>query len=141
MSLGAAIAGALPGMRAEAESMMRDSCVVRDPSAASQTWDEATGTYVAGAAPTVYSGKCRVREASPSPSDAAAGEAVWTVRRVIVHLPVKGSEGVRQGHAVTVTQCPNDSAMVGLTATVGAFHAQTNSTARRLPCEVVTRDE
>ncbi len=141
MSLGAAIAGALPGMRAEAESMMRDSCVVRDPSAASQTWNESTGTYVTGAAPIVYSGKCRVRDASPSPGDVAAGEAAWTVRRVIVHLPVEGSGAVRQGHTVTVTHCPNDSAMVGLTATVAAFHAQTNSTARRLPCEVVTRDE
>lgn len=121
--------------------MMRDSCVVRDLSASSQTWDEATGTYVTGAAPVVYSGKCRVREASPSPSGSGAGEAAWTVRRIIIHLPVKGSEAVRQGHTVTVTQCPNDSAMVGLTATVASFHAQTNSTARRLPCEVVTRDE
>lgn len=141
MSLGTAIAGALPGMRAEAESMMTDCCVVRDPSAASRTWDEATGAYTMGTAPVVYSGKCLVREASPSPSGSAAGEAAWTVRRVIVHLPVKGSKAVRQGHTVTVTQCPNDSAMVGLTATVAAFHAQTNSTARRLPCEVVTRDE
>lgn len=118
---------------------MTDSCVVTAPAAPGAMNDE-TGIYSATSGQVVYSGKCRVRDASPSPGDVAAGEAAWTVRRVIVHLPVKGSEGVRQGHTVTVTQCPNDSAMVGLTATVGAFHAQTNSTARRLPCEVVTRD-
>ena len=139
MSLGAAVVGALPGMRAEVESMMRDSCVVRDPSAASQTWDEATGTYVAGAAPTVYSGKCRVKRGVVD-NLVVSGEADAAVADVTVSLPVTTSTAVRLGHEVTVTACEMDPALVDVVfQVVGPAHAQTHATARRLSCRVVSR--
>lgn len=136
--LGHDIAAALPELRAHAESLMVDSCIVTR--GGEPTWDDATGTYTPGAATTVYEGKCRLRNAAPAPQTADAGETVWAVDLVVVSLPVAGSEGVLDGDTVTVTASAHDPAAAGTVLTVQAAHVQTFSTARRLSCQVVSRD-
>ena len=137
MTLADDIAAALPELRAQAESMMVDACLIT--SAGEPVWDDATGTYLPPTLTTVYEGKCRVRNANPAPQSADAGEAMWAVDLIVLSLPVSGSEAVADGHEVTFTAA-RDSALLSVTAVVQAGHVQTNSTARRLPCKVVSRD-
>jgi len=75
-----------------------------------------------------------------NPQAADAGEALWAADLIYVHLPVAGSGQVRDGDLVTITACQNDPSAVDREATVEGLHFQTNSTARRLPCRLVTRD-
>ena len=132
------VAAALPAFRAHAESLMVDACIVTR--GGEPVWDDATGTYLPGTATTVYEGKCRLRNAAPAPQNADAGETVWAVDLVVVSLPVVGSEGVADGDTVTVTASSFDAAAVGTVLTVQSAHVQTHSTARRLSCQVVSRD-
>ena len=137
--LGDAIAAALPELRAHAESMMVDTCRVTADGTA--VWDDETGTYTPGEGSTVYEGKCRLRKPSAAPRDADAGETAWTVDDYVLSLPVIGSEGVADGQEVEILSSAFDPAAVGLRLTVLGGHWQTQSTARRVPCRVVTRDE
>ena len=52
MNLGADIAAALPQLRRQAESMMRDECTITR--AGTQTWDDATGTHLPGSTSPAY---------------------------------------------------------------------------------------
>ena len=137
MSLGNDLAAALPGMRAQAESMMTDSCVITDGTG-EPVWNNDTGTYDVPAGATVYSGKCRLRMPRMTGSRVDVGEASWAVDDGVLSLPVDGSEAVAAGHVAVVT-LRNDSA-ASVTVTVQATHVQTASTARRLPVKVVARD-
>ena len=49
-------------------------------------------------------------------------------------------EGVSDGDVVRITSAANDAALVDLELAVTGLHVQTNATARRLPCRLVTRD-
>lgn len=138
--LGDDIARALPELRAHAESMMRDTCTVTRPRSAEETWNDVTGTYEAGVPPVIYSGMCRVRNSMANPQAAEAGEAEWAADLVYISLPVATSAGVMDGDVVTITACAYDPVLVDMVATVVGGHAQTHSTARRLPCRVVSRD-
>ena len=136
--LGDDIAAALPGLRAQAESMMRDSCVITGPAGA-PVWDEAAGTYTTGEPVVVYTGPCRVRQASAAPQTTDAGETGWAVDAFVLLLPVSTSTAVGDGHTVAFTAA-SDPALLAVTAQVQGGHAQTFTTARRLLCKVVTRD-
>jgi hypothetical protein len=138
VSLNDAVAAALPELRAQAESLMVDTC--RITAAGAPVWDDANGVYTDGPATTVYEGKCRLRRPSAGPQDTDAGEAGWSVDTYILSLPVVGSEAVSDGHAVVMLTSANDPAAVGLELTVSGGHWQSQSTARRVPCKVVTRD-
>lgn len=127
--------------RSRAESRMAtDGCTITRPTAADDAWDAAAGSYTPAAAPVIYTGPCRVRNSAANPQAADAGEALWAADLIYVHLPVAGSGQVRDGDLVTITACQNDPSAVGREATVEGLHFQTNSTARRLPCRLVTRD-
>lgn len=137
--LGDAIAAELPALRREAESLMVDSCrITADGSA--PVWDDATGTYTPATGATVYEGRCRLRKPSAAPRDVDSGEAGWAVDDYVLSLPVDGSEAVAGGHTVEVLSSANDPAAVGMLLEVQGGHWQSQSTARRLPCKVVTRD-
>ena len=136
--LGESIAAELPLIRAQAESLMVDSCRITAPGA--PTWDDATGTYTPGAGATVYEGKCRLRKPSAAPQNVDAGEAGWAVDDYVLSLPVLTSAGVKDGHEVEILSSVFDPAAVGLLLTVSGGHSQTHSSARRLPCKVVSRD-
>jgi hypothetical protein len=138
VSLGDDIAAVLPELRAQAESRMRDTCVIT--ASAAGTWDDATGTYTDPTETTVYEGKCRVRQPSPTGGQVDSGTAVWTVDHAVVSLPIDGTDMIGPGHFVTITASAEEPARVGWVLTVEAGHYQTDSTARRLPCRVVSRD-
>lgn len=137
MTLGGDIAAELPELRAHAESLMTDSCVITGPGGA-PTWDDATGTYTPAAAPTVYSGKCRLRMPRTTGAATEVGDAGWAVDDGVWSLPITGSEAVARGHVAVVSL--GSDPLASVTVTVQATHAQTDSTARRLPVKVVSRD-
>lgn len=139
MTLGDDLAWALPELRAQAESMMRDTCTIVSPPT-DKTWDEGTGTYALGLGVVIYSGKCRVRDANPSPQDVVTGESLAAKRRVTLSLPVDGSSDVEDGCVVTITASLHDPGSVGTVMRVLSGHHQTDSTARRIPCQVVSAD-
>lgn len=139
MILNPAIAWALPELRAEAEARMTSTCVITV--AGESTWDDETGEYDEPEPDTLYEGRCRLRWGNPAPQDGNAGETAWAVDRTgTLSLPIDGTAHIPDGALVTITGNPNDPDMVGLELTVLAPHFQTDSTARRLPVQVVTRD-
>ena len=112
---------------------MLDSCVITRPAAGKGTWNESTGQYDPDPPTTVYTGKCKVqtRDVQVTTPDVAGREAFiveWTL-----HLPVVGSEGVRQGDTAQVTASALDAALVGRTFVIQGPHVGTAKTARRLP--------
>lgn len=140
MTLASAIAAALPQLRAEAEARMTSTCTATTPG--EPVWDDVAGEYTPGPVTTLYTGPCRLRMGNPAPQNADAGETTWAVDRGVLSLPISDatSADVVDGALVTITANPNDPAVVGLELTVLAGHFQTDSTARRLPVQVVTRD-
>jgi len=136
--LGDAVAAELPYLRAQAESLMVDTCRITGDG--TPVWNDTDGVFVPGARVTVYEGKCRLRKPSAAPRDVDSGEAGWAVADFVLSLPIDGSEAVANGHAVEILTSANDPAAVGLLLEVQGGHWQSQSTARRLPCKVVTRD-
>ncbi len=138
MSLGADIAAALPELRRQAESMMRDTCTITRPGA--QTWDDAAGAYTTGGAPVqLYAGPCRVRRPNLAEREALAGDADWTLAGAVVSIPVDGTTDDLLGATVHVVGCEMDPALTGRDLTVTGPHSQSQATARRLRCVEVAR--
>lgn len=135
MTLGAAIAGALPRLQAEAESMMTDSCVITRPG--EPVFNDTTGQYTTPAGPTVYSGKCRIRVRSLGflrDRQAEVGEMEATMWPYIVSVPLSAGD-IRVQDLVTVTAA--DALLEGVTLRVKIASAGTSTTARKLDCEQV----
>lgn len=101
-------------------------------------WDDATGTNVP-TTETVYAGRARIRftDTQPRESDAAGERVVDQAPRI--YFPVAGTGSIRVDDLVTVTSNALDTALVGTVFRISGAHAQTHSTARRFPVEVVTR--
>lgn len=138
MDLGADIAAALPELRDQAVSMMRDFCTITRPSAGE--WDEASGIYVPPGAPvTLYSGPCRVRRPNVAEREALAGDADWTLTGAVVSIPVDKTTDDLLGATVHVEHCEMDLALTGRDLKVTGPHAQSQATARRLRCVEVAR--
>lgn len=123
--------------RAAAARGMTSTCLAVTPG--EPVWDDASGTYTAGTPTTVYSGKCRVRW-QPAPQEADAGETMWAAdRSATLSIPIAATP-LPDGALVTITGNPHDPEMVGLELTVLGVHFQTDSTARRYPVQIITRD-
>lgn len=135
--LGHDIAAALPDLRAQAESLMVDACTITG-GGGEPAWDDSAGEWTTSAGSTVYAGKCRVQVPNVAEQNADAGEREWTIQAAIVSLPVAGSEAVQVGHVITITDCPWDVSLEGVTFRVTAEHRKTHATARRLRCEELT---
>ena len=120
------------------ESVQLDACRIDRPTGT--RFDRETGEDVETWTE-VYAGPCRIRQANPAPQSTDAGEAQWAVDRVVVSLPWSdpASGAVVDGCTGTVTAA-QDAAMEGLVVVAQAGHWQTDSTARRIPCQVVSRD-
>ena len=137
MSLGDDLAAALPVLRAEAESMMRDACTVSRASDAPPVFNDETGLYEPATGSTVYSGRCQVQLVDVLPQVAVSGEADVSSQRAIVKLPVDGSEGVKIGDVVVITAATLDADLLGRSYVVRGLHHKSFATARRLQCEEV----
>lgn len=120
--------------RTLAEDLMQTTITIRREG--SPVRDPATGTMVP-ALTTIYTGPARVRFPSGQPRDAdQAGQRV-AEQSPTVWVPVHAS-GIRIDDVGEVTANPHAPEDVGLTFRVAGVHAQTHSTSRRLPVEVLS---
>lgn len=138
------VAAALPGMRAEAESLMRDTCRIErrrldEDGNPVRTMDpdtfEYTDTY-----DEVYAGRCRIQRPGTSAAQgASAGEFEYGVQTLLAQLPLS-AEGIERKDRLTVTavNALSDPDLLGVTATVGANATKTHPTKRTLICEEVS---
>lgn len=143
MILDPAIGWALPQLQAEAEARMHDTIRFIRPGEGDPEWDPDLKDYVVPGV-LVYEGKCRIRWANPAPQDGDTGDASWAVdRTVTVSLPVSDPAAgeVTDGMVGTVTAAGlRSDAQVGMRLFVLVGHRQSDTIARRIPCQVVSRD-
>ena len=141
MSLGNDLAAALPELRAQAESMMLDTCVITD-GAGEPTWDEASGSWVHAPGGTLYEGKCRVTMQDLQPGTAEAGDATYVVSRPRVDLPISSPGPFPVGAVVTFTAlgpATDPALLTSALKVVQETSKKSYATARRLACVEVTR--
>lgn len=132
----AAISGALPFLKNQAESRMIDVCrIVR--SSGTPTFDPATGEYDIPDPTTVYTGKCRVKAATFRALEVEAGEDTAFVIQFLVSLPLTAT-GIQVRDVLTVT-ASGDSDEVGMVLQVDDVPRGAQMTARRLVCKEFPR--
>lgn len=121
--------------RRAAERLMTDACVVRRKTGT--VTDPVTGkitpTYT-----TVYTGKCRIQQATANPGDTTAGDAELLMVPRVLSLPVASSLGLRAGDEVEMTASAHDPDLPGRRFVVRGEFAKSHATARRLGIEEVT---
>lgn len=126
--IGFDIAAALPGMQAEAESMMQDTIRV-DELGGTPVFDPVTAASSVPVVSTPYQGKAKVKVADRQALDMVNADARTTVQRYTVAVPVDVT-GLRPGLVVTVVASA-DLDMVNRTLLVTAAQGGTFVTARR----------
>lgn len=127
MVIGDTIAGVLPELQAQAESLMRDVCEIREPG--TREFDRNAEVEVRVIGSLIYSGKCRWRrEKQQARVEASAEQQVTTVSG-IVSVPVHVS--VAADYVVTLTDSA-DGQIVGEPLTVTDVETGTHLTARRI---------
>jgi hypothetical protein len=130
-ALGATLRG-----RRRAEAQMLDACTIR-PITGHGPADPDTGVVPTLYGAAVYTGKCKIQTQKPFPSTPDAGEHLWTVGPLYLHLPVVGSENVATGHEVQITASV-DPANTGRIFRVKSGDRKTYATAYRPLVEEVT---
>ena len=138
MTVGETLATALPILRAQAESMMRDTVrIERDTGATTQ--DPVTLEEVP-VWETVYEGPGRWQRPDTVAAEKVSGEVEFGLNRVTVQLPMSdpATGNAARGQRATCVTAAYDPALVGAQATVLAVPNKTHATMRRLLCEEVT---
>lgn len=131
-----AASAALRG-RVAAERLMVDQCVIRRRAAA--TTDPATGVVTPAWTP-VYTGPCKVQEASGLGSGSSApdaGEHVYTVLSYVLQLPIAATAPI-EGDVAEITAAALDATLIGRRYRISQEFAKTFATARRLQVEETT---
>lgn len=82
-----------------------------------------------------YSGKARIRLQGAGVTDVDAASQLLAIQRLILSLPMTGSESVGNDQWVTVTADPLDTALVGTQYLIKGAFAQSHATARRFTIE------
>lgn len=131
MDLGAELTAQLLESRADAESLMLDTCtivrlgeLVTDPNTGATTPSETT----------LYTGKAKVQGLDPQESNPEAGGATLTVQRYRVDVPV-GAYVPGIGDVVRITAAALDPNLAGRSYRVVALLHKTLATAYRLAVE------
>ena len=130
--IGDDIAAALPELRAQAESLMRDGCVVERRTG--RVMDDTTLEYVDSWS-RVYEGPCRVKVAGSAPAE-ASGRA-YVITDAVLQLPI-GPERFLDDDRVTITTASYDPDLAGVVLTVTSREVKTHATMRRLHVSEVT---
>lgn len=130
MDLGAELARALPGLRAQAESRMEDT--VRLESVGEPVTDE--WGNVTAPRTLVYEGPGRWQTYEPQESNPEAGGSTMTVQRYALHIPV-GSCRPAIGLVATAVTGVHDPYLAGREFRVVALLHKTAATAYRLGVE------
>lgn len=135
--LGQDVAAALPGLRAQAESRMVDTVVVRRP-AADQTIDDDTVVDGAEFAPApVYSGPCRVKAPGVQPQRVESAGATVTIQKPELHVPDDAPE-LLPGDVAFLAADTYTPRLRGKVYRVDDGHAATDSTAQRVPVTMLS---
>jgi hypothetical protein len=135
VTLGQDIVSALPMLRAQAESMMIDSCVIGVLERSTHI-DEETGKYTYTLADPVYSGPCRYRAGGTAAGEIDAQGQSLVEQSDVLSLPVIGSEMVQKDMVATVALTLDAAAPFSVR--IVDNQQQTFATARRLPVERVS---
>ena len=133
--LGYDITATLPELRAQAESLMVDACIVDRP-VGEPVLNTTTGQMETTYAP-VYTGKCRIQNPGTQAANPNAGEHQFVILGLIVQLPIDATVYMI-GDRVRLTVAALDPALVGREAAVSSLMHKTHATARRLVCDEVT---
>lgn len=136
MTIYDAISAELPYLRAEAESLMTDTCTVRrDTGDTAQ--NPGTGT-VEPVYTDLFSSPCKVQARSLVALDAEVGGRTATTVRLELHLPV-ASAAVKTGDVAEITAVGalSDSTLVGREFMITAPVAKSFATARRYEVEEI----
>lgn len=123
------VATALTRGRQLAEALMVDTCTIRHRTG--ETTDE-NGTIV-GTYSTVYTGRCRVQQATPASAPQDTGEAHVYLLRLEVQLPMTVT-GLEVGDEIEVTASVHDADLIGRTFLIRDLAHATHKTARRVQC-------
>lgn len=124
--IGGRIEAVLPRLRAEAESIMRDACMIRE--VVGESVDPDTGAVAVVYGATLYEGRCKVQDRGvPASQDAASADRDALGMRI--DLPV-GPPWIPAGAVATVLDTRRFRVL--------APHRKTYQTAQRLPVEEVT---
>lgn len=127
MTLGDAISEALPRLRAQAESRMTATIVVKRPGPVVEQPDgSVTPSWTA-----VDSGKGRISGDRPYESNPEAGSHAFTVQRYILSKPVSTGPYM-VGDVAKVTVCPENAALVGKVFRIAGPDTRSQQTAQRM---------
>lgn len=129
MSLGYDVATSLAGLRALAESRMRDACTIERPGAPIPDGRGGTTRPMT----TIYEGKCRVQHiVGRTLMDPESAGREYVEQTLSVHLPVNAVD-VAVSDVITITASADDEFLVGRTYRVEAPSNKSQSTAYRVP--------
>lgn len=132
MDLGAELTAQLLESRADAESLMLDTCTIVRLGEVVTNPD--TGVVTPPAETTIYTGRCKVKAPQRANQPADVGAAIITVTPGEVHIPATGPD-LMVGDVVEMTASELQSTLVGdLYKVTGPFDG-TLVTARRHPVE------
>lgn len=136
MSLRSDVEFVLPELRAAAESLMTDTCVIGTEST-DQVLNQDTLEYEYVFTP-VYDGPCRFKAGNVQASDVESASQLLVSQLATLSLPIDTSTDVRNGMQVRVTGSVTDPALPGTTATIEAPFRSSYATARRFSARVVS---
>lgn len=128
--IGDEVAAALPELRRQAESLMKDACTVHRVVGENTDQDGNVTPVVS----LVYAGKCKVQAIDAQESTPEVGGGTSTVQRYRVDVPV-GSFPPAVGQVVSVTVARFDPFLVGRTFRVTGLLHKSMATAYRLGVE------
>lgn len=127
----------LADMRDATETLMVDA-VTFTANDAEPTFDPNTGQYVEGTGTVLYAGACQV-QAGGSPREAVVGEQEVVIDRITIKVPVDAADIPPDSVGeITAVGAISDPSLVGNRYRVIGTHAESITTARHLPCELVT---
>jgi len=137
LSLGADIAAQLPGLRAQAESMMVSAGVVRR--ATGETVEDPNTGEQTPVYAIVYTGMGRYKAANVQAGRAEIPGAIVVDQSATLSLPVgaSGAGDVRLNDIWECTANPFDASLIGRKMRITGVHSQTYATAHRYPVEEV----
>jgi hypothetical protein len=137
VSLGFDVAAALPGLRAEAESLMASAGIIRRATGEKQT--DPDTLIESDVYETVYEGVCRFKAAGTQAGRSTIPGAITVDQGATLSLPISDptAGNVRLNDIWECTANPLDPSKVGKKARITGEHSQTYATAHRYPVEAV----
>lgn len=136
MSLRSDVEHLLPDFRANAESIMTDSCQIGFESS-DEVLNPETGEYEHVFTP-IYDGPCRFKAGNVQASDVEASTQLLVSQLATLSLPIATSVDVQNGMQVRVTGSLTDPALPGTVARIEAPFRSSYATARRFAARVVS---